>query len=146
MGQCFCMTNWQKGSLKMKTSVHMKRLSQHFLKRFHHFARSLKELVLKQRLDILAFTTVCPSPVRSCLCLKLSLHWRGMGWSSLLGDLLWSLQWGKVEGLECNFHRKCLNRTVLLSCLVPGIWMRPFLLLQYLSDYRFVWLQGQSCA
>lgn len=76
MGQCFCMTNWQKGSLKMKTSVHMKRLFEHFLKRFHHFARSLTELVLKQRLDILAFTTVCPSPVRSCLCRTLSLHWR----------------------------------------------------------------------
>lgn len=57
MGQYFCMTNWQKVSLKMKnTSVHVKRLLQHFLKRFHHFVQGLKELVLRQRLDILAIS------------------------------------------------------------------------------------------
>lgn len=70
----------------MKTSVHMKSLFQHFLKKFHHFARSLKEFVLKQRLDILAFTTVCPSPVISWVinC----PYTGGMGWSSLLVELL----------------------------------------------------------
>lgn len=58
MGQYFSMTNWQKESLKMKITVQVKRLFQYFLKRFLYFVRSLKELVLKQRLDILAFTTV----------------------------------------------------------------------------------------
>lgn len=96
MGQYFCVTNWQKESFKTKTSVHVKRLFQHFLKRFHHFVRSLKELVLKQRLDILAFTTLS-----EVVCV-LNCPYTG-GWAVAL--CWWScseasLQWDKVEGLN----------------------------------------------
>lgn len=104
MIQYFCMTNCLKRLLKTKTAVHMKRLFQGFLKRFHLLAQSLEQLVLKavQRLNIISFTTLS---VVSWPCLKLSLCWRMCFSFLLLTKLLQSLQWGQVEGLECNLHR-----------------------------------------
>lgn len=72
----------------MKTSVHMKRLFQHFLKRFHHFARSLKELVLKQRVYILFFTTVSVLAQSEVVCGLNCPYTGGMDWSWLLLELL----------------------------------------------------------
>lgn len=88
MGQYFYMKNWQKESLKMKTSVHVKRLFQHFLKRFHHFVRSLKELVLKQRLDILVFTTVSVLAQSEVVCVLNCPYTGGWGCGLVLVELL----------------------------------------------------------